>query len=102
LRAFHPLETRKPVRREPTMKKLCLIVAMMVALGLVVGLYADPASAVFGKFGKFGGGAKAGVYPAYGWYGCYYPCYAPYGCYYPGYCGPRVKMKGKKAKPMKK
>ncbi|MEJ2715643.1 MAG: hypothetical protein P8182_00650 [Deltaproteobacteria bacterium] len=79
------------------MKKLCLIVAMMVAVGLVVGLYADSASAFFGgKFGIFGGGAKARMHPAYGAYGCYYPCYAPYWYYQPGYCGPRVKMKAKK------
>ena len=86
------------------MKKLCLIVAMTVALGLVVGLYADSASAFFGgKFGKFGGGAKAGLYPAYGPYGCYYPCYTPYWCYYPGYCGPPLKKKAMpKAKPKAK
>lgn len=85
------------------MKKLYLIVAMMVALGLVVGLNADPASAFFGPFAKSGGGAKAGCYAGYAPYGCYYPCYAPYWCSYPGYCGPPYKWRAKKkAKPMKK
>jgi hypothetical protein len=85
------------------MKKLYLIIAMIVALGLVVGLCADPASAFFGKFGKFGGGAKAGFYTGYAPYGCYHPCYAPYWCSYPGYYGPRYKMKTwRRSKAMKK
>ena len=89
------------------MKKLCLIVAMMVALGLAVGLYAESASAFFGggspfgglkagKFGKFGGGGAAVYYPGCGPYGCYYPCYAPYGCYYGPPPKKRAKPKAKK------
>lgn len=74
------------------MKRLALVVALLVSIGLVGSLCAEPASAFFGggsPFGTFFGGAKAPCAPMY--------C-APY--YY--YCCPpppckRGKGKAKKA-----
>lgn len=87
------------------MKKLMLIVALLVSLGLVGGVFAEPASAFFfkagGPFGFFG--AKSTCAPAYavpcGPYFCapyYYGC-APYAC------KPRkAKGKGKAMAPAQK
>jgi len=80
------------------MKKLMLIVALLVSLGLVAGVFAEPASAFLFKSGSSCGsfwGAKA-FGPAWG------APYAPYYCapYYYG-CAPYVckprKAKGKAA-----
>lgn len=78
------------------MKKLMLIVALLVSLGLVGGVFAEPASAfLFNSGGPFGFfGAKSSCVPYYGVPGAPY-YYAPYyyGC--PLYaCKPR-KGKGK-------
>jgi len=77
------------------MRKLVLIVTLMVSVGLVGGVFAEPASAFFSKaggpFGFFG--AKSTCAPAYA--ACCAPCYAPY-CYgYPAYPCKRPKAKGK-------
>lgn len=65
------------------MKKFGLVIALVVAVGLVCSAFAEPASAFFGGggFGKFFAGAKGGscgynygVMPYYGWAG-YYPAY---------------------------
>ena len=81
------------------MKKLALVVALLVSIGLVSSLCAEPASAFFGGFGSFFGKAKAPCAPMY----CapYYFCcpYVP--------CKPVKKVKkaapaAKPAKEMKK
>ena len=51
------------------MKKLALVVALLVSIGIVGSLCAEPASAFFGgggnPFGTFFGGAKAPCAPMY-------------------------------------
>jgi|GEM_PF-4167864 hypothetical protein len=73
------------------MKKLALVVALLVSIGIVGSLCAEPASAFFGgggnPFGTFFGGAKAPCAPMY--------C-APYYCCPPVACK-RGKAKAKKA-----
>jgi hypothetical protein len=77
------------------MRKLVLIVTLMVSVGLVGGVFAEPASAFFfkagGPFGFFG--AKSTCAPAYA--ACCAPCFAPgyYGC--PAYPLKKAKAKGK-------
>ncbi len=75
------------------MKKLMLIVALLVSLGLVGGVFAEPASAFFfksgGPFGFFG--AKSTCAPSYG-----VPC-GPYYCG-PGFYGCPPVVKPRKAK----
>jgi len=72
------------------MKKLGLVIVLVVAVGLMCSVFAEPASAFFfgggSPFGSFFGGAKAGccnygcgyAMPYYGWYGAYpaYKCKA--------------------------
>jgi hypothetical protein len=70
------------------MKKLILIVILLVSLGLVGGVFAQPASAFLfksgGPFGFFG--AKSSCMPSYGapcapyYYAPYYSSWAPYAC----------------------
>jgi len=78
------------------MKKLMLIVALLVSLGLVAGVFAEPASAFFfksgGPFGFFG--AKSSCVATYAVpYAPYYGAPYYYGCA-PYVCKPR-KAKGK-------
>lgn len=102
------------------MKKIGLVIALVVAVGLVCGISAEPASAFLfgggggcgsgtswfggagaglgGGFGLFGlGGAKAGYGGGYG-YGYGMPYYGSYGCY-PAY---KCKTWKKKHRAMKK
>jgi len=68
------------------MKKLLVVIALTVSLGIVAGLYAQPASAFFNlNMPFFGSGAKACNAPV-----CAPPCY--------GYCGPVYTCKPMKAK----
>jgi len=69
------------------MKKLLVIIALTVSLGIVAGLYAQPASAFFNlNMPFFGSGAKACNAPV-----CAPPCYGYY-------CGPVYTCKPMKAK----
>ena len=79
------------------MKKVLLIVALTVSLGLLGSFFVAPASAFLPGLPGLGGGGGCsyGAAPCYwGWYGCW-----P-GCYYPAPCV--VKPKAKKAAPVKK
>ncbi len=68
------------------MKKLLVVIALTVSLGIVAGLYAQPASAFFNlNTPFFGSGAKACNAAV-----CAPPCY--------GYCGPVYTCKPMKAK----
>ncbi len=100
------------------MKKIVLVIALVVSLGFVCGVFAEPASAFLfggggcgsgtswfggakagygGGFGMFGlGGAKAGYGGGYG-YGYGMPYYGSYGCY-PGYKCKPCKKRHKKMK----
>ena len=91
------------------MKKIGLVIALVVAVGLVCGIFAQPAEAFFfggggcgsggcgggGLFkagGLFGGGYGSGYGSGYGM-----PYYGSYG-YYPGYKCKPCKKKAKKMK----
>ncbi len=69
------------------MKKLLVVIALTVSIGLLAGLYAQPASAFFNGLPFFGNSAKS----------CNVPVCAPvcgYYCCPPAYCKP-AKMKAK-------
>ena len=68
------------------MKKLLVVIALTVSLGLLAGLYAQPASAFFNGLPFFGNSAKS----------CNVPVCAPVGCGY--YCAPAYACKSMKVK----
>ncbi|MGB6066232.1 MAG: hypothetical protein WBG50_15635 [Desulfomonilaceae bacterium] len=99
------------------MKKIGLVIALVVSLGLVCGICAQPASAFFfgggglggGLFGPFWGGANAnncGYGNGYGYgYGYGVPYYGGYGCgpvYHHKVWKKRVKAKATKTMKTKK
>ncbi|MGC8603910.1 MAG: hypothetical protein ACP5VS_09500 [Desulfomonilaceae bacterium] len=72
------------------MKKTLVVIALTVSMGLMAGLYAQPASAFFDGLPFFGGGAKS----------CNTPACVPMGvgC---GYCCPPATCKSVKVKKAK-
>ena len=85
------------------MKKIGLVIALVVAVGLVCGTFAQPAEAFF--FGGGCGGCGGGLFKTGGLFGGGYgsgsgygmPYYGSYGCY-PAYKCKPCKKKAKKTK----